>query len=332
MYKRECFDDCRVKRLFLSSFRFQQQKDENYSSYKMREIIDGKYIVSLKKRYKAVDLKNEEEITKNWDSKYGEPLVSIMCLAYNHEKYIEDALVGFLIQKTNFPFEVLIHDDASVDKTVDVIKKYEKRYPNIIKPIYQKKNLWSRDKELIGEIQYKRMKGKYIAYCEGDDYWIDEHKIQKQVDFLNEHDEYNIVFHDVYIDNKDCIFSDYITRKVPNITGFFDLLKGNYIHTCSALIRNNQKKRSPKNFRKVLRRDYYTYLLNSENGLLYKIDEVMGVYRVHDGGTMNSMAKRDKIKGEIKDRYFIMKDYKSYYVKYHLLKKIFFLLVRMMRV
>jgi len=85
-------------------------------------------------------LKSEAEIIKKWKNQYKIPLVNVMCLTYNHEKYIEDALQGFLIQKTDFPFEVLIHEDASTDKTAEIIRKYEKLYPNIIKPVYQTEN------------------------------------------------------------------------------------------------------------------------------------------------------------------------------------------------
>jgi glycosyltransferase involved in cell wall biosynthesis len=129
---------------------------------------------------RSIVLRSEQEIMSRWDEKYEVPLVSIMCLAYNHEKYIEDALKGFLIQETDFPFEVLIHDDASTDRTADIIREYEKKYPNIVKPIYQKENQWSRDKNKIRDAQNNRIKGKYLAYCEGDDYWIDPCKLQLQ--------------------------------------------------------------------------------------------------------------------------------------------------------
>jgi len=86
------------------------------------------------------NLRSEAEIINDWKDDDRTPLVNVMCLTYNHEKYIEDALQGFLIQKTDFPFEVLIHEDASTDKTAEIIRKYEKLYPNIIKPVYQTEN------------------------------------------------------------------------------------------------------------------------------------------------------------------------------------------------
>ena len=110
------------------------------------------------------------------------PLVSIVCITYNHENYIKQCLDGFFMQKTNFDFEILIHDDASTDKTADIIRLYEKKYPGIIKPIYQLENLL-----------YPLASGKYIAVCEGDDFWIDPLKLQKQVEFLEKNPEYGLI-------------------------------------------------------------------------------------------------------------------------------------------
>ncbi len=119
-------------------------------------------------------------------------IVSVICNAYNHEKYIRKTLEGIVVQKTNFDFEVLIHDDASNDSTADIIREYEAKYPNIIKAIYETENQYSKHDGSLRKIQYGRVKGKYIAFCEGDDYWIDEYKLQKQVDFLNEHPDYTL--------------------------------------------------------------------------------------------------------------------------------------------
>ncbi len=113
-----------------------------------------------------------------------EIMVSICCLAYNHEKYIRRALDGFLNQKTNFKFEVLIHDDASTDGTADIIREYERKYPDIIKPIYQTENQYQKKIKVNWIYQYPRAKGKYIALCEGDDYWVCDTKLQEQVDIM----------------------------------------------------------------------------------------------------------------------------------------------------
>ena len=120
------------------------------------------------------------------------PLVSICCITYNHEPYIRDCLDGFVMQRTNFPFEVLIHDDASTDRTADIIREYEAKYPDIVKPIYQTENQFSKGVSLSMTLNYPRARGKYIAKCEGDDYWVDPLKLQKQFDFLESHPDYSM--------------------------------------------------------------------------------------------------------------------------------------------
>lgn len=119
-------------------------------------------------------------------------MVSVICNAFNHGKYIRDALEGFVMQKTSFPFEVLVHDDASTDNTAEIIREYEERYPDIIKPIYQTENQHSQRVPITRTFQIPRATGKYIATCEGDDYWTDPLKLQKQVDFLEQNPEYSM--------------------------------------------------------------------------------------------------------------------------------------------
>lgn len=123
------------------------------------------------------------------------PLVSICCVTYNHVKYIRDALEGFMMQKTDFPFEVLIHDDASTDGTADIIREYEQKYPGIIKPIYQTENQYSKGVEILSTYNYPRAQGKYIALCEGDDFWTDKRKLQIQADFMEQNHDFVLCCH-----------------------------------------------------------------------------------------------------------------------------------------
>ena len=106
-----------------------------------------------------------------------ETLVSISCITYNQAHFIRQCLDGFLMQKTTFSFEVLIHDDASTDGTTEIIREYESKYPEIIKPLYEKENQWTKGRRGSAVFNYPRAKGKYIALCEGDDYWIDPLKL-----------------------------------------------------------------------------------------------------------------------------------------------------------
>lgn len=132
--------------------------------------------------------KSEEDIQKSMEHYMKNDIkVSVLCLAYNHEKYIRECLEGFVNQKTNFKYEVLINDDCSTDKTASIIKEYEEKYPEIIKPIYQKENQYSKGNGIIRPILLPKVQGEYIALCEGDDAWIDYNKLQMQVDYLDNH-------------------------------------------------------------------------------------------------------------------------------------------------
>lgn len=117
-------------------------------------------------------------------------LVSVICLTYNHSYFIKQCLDGFVMQETNFNYEVIIHDDASTDDTQDIIKEYAQKYTDIFVPILQKENQYSKHVQIGSTFIYPICRGKYVAYCEGDDYWTDPLKLQRQVDFLESHPEY----------------------------------------------------------------------------------------------------------------------------------------------
>ncbi len=195
--------------------------------------------------------KTQDEITAKWKSFDTEhPLVSIKCLAYNHKKYIAQTLEGFLIQETDFPFEVIVNDDASPDNTADVIREYEKKYPLIIKPLYQAENLYSKQDGSLDKVVDSHLKGKYVAMCEGDDFWTAPNKLQMQADFLENHDDYFAIGHSVRIvdDNGNTMTPDNpIWRKWFNTYAYMedrdytlqDLEKGiMYGHTCTRMYRN----------------------------------------------------------------------------------------------
>lgn len=121
------------------------------------------------------------------------PLVSVCCLTYNQEKYISDAIEGFLMQRTSFPVEVIIHDDASTDKTGEIIKGYAERNADLFVPLFQVENQFSKGENPFIKNILPRVSGKYIAFCEGDDYWTDPLKLQKQTDFLESNPNYGMI-------------------------------------------------------------------------------------------------------------------------------------------
>lgn len=141
------------------------------------------------------NLRSQEEIMASWKGEPDKPVVSICCITYNHEPYIEDALEGFLIQETDFAYEILIHDDASTDRTAEIIREYEYKYPKLIKPIYQTINQFSQGKRMNAEFNFTRALGDYLAICEGDDFWTSPVKLIKQVEALSQSVTASISFH-----------------------------------------------------------------------------------------------------------------------------------------
>jgi glycosyltransferase involved in cell wall biosynthesis len=213
------------------------------------------------------------------------PKVSIWCPSYNHEKYIAQAIEGFLMQKVNFPIEIIIHDDASTDKTAQVIKEYEVKYPYLLKCIYQSENQLSKDGGYLTKTCLQIASGKYIALCEGDDYWTDPHKLQKQVDFLEKNEGFAICFHNmkiIYDDSRETHYSNPPDQR--ELTTLEDLACGNYIYTASCVFRNGLIKEFPTWYKDAPVGDYVLHMLNAQYGKIKYFDEVMGVYRVHKDG------------------------------------------------
>lgn len=236
----------------------------------------------------------QEQIMQNWNSEI--PLVSISCITYNHEPYIAQALNGFLMQKTSFPFEVLIHDDASTDRTADIIREYEKKFPNLIKPIYQKENQYSKGFSSVSATwNFPRAQGKYIALCEGDDYWIDENKLQMQVDFLENNPEYGMCFHDAVVvnelENEVDSFSYHVIEKDYSAT---ELFENWVVPTASMLFKKEilcYKLADRKNF---IAGDIVLVEQACVYGKVHGFKKKMSVYRIQENGLTWSKERREK--------------------------------------
>lgn len=170
-------------------------------------------------------------------------IVSIQCLVYNHEPYLRKCLDGFVMQKTNFKFEAIVHDDCSTDKSCAIIREYAEKYPDIIKPIYEKENQYSKHDVSLNRIMDNASIGKYVAICEGDDYWIDPLKLQKQVDFLESHPDFDMVRTDsnVYYQDTNITINSVFGKKLfPNCEDTFVdyVVRPAWLATCSWLIRS----------------------------------------------------------------------------------------------
>ena len=215
-------------------------------------------------------------------------LVSIHCLAYNQEAYIRQCLDGFVMQKTNFLFEAIVHDDASIDGTADIIREYEKKYPSIIKPIYETENQYSKGGGVLQRIMDECTHGKYIAICEGDDYWIDPLKLQKQVDFLESNPDYGMCY------TKS--FKKY-GNKIKGIWGdddcsFEGLLNFKIVPTLSRLDRRSlyeQYLAEIKPYDRDWRMgDFPVVLYYSLRSKIHLINDITCIYRLTDNSTSHS--------------------------------------------
>lgn len=235
------------------------------------------------------------------------PLVSISCITYNHEKYIRDAIEGFLMQKTTFPIEILIHDDASTDNTATIVREYEVKYPQLIKPIYQTENQYSKKDGTIGRIQRGRARGKYYATCEGDDYWTDPLKLQKQVDFLEKNQDYVLTCHRYsvfdddynkwYLDNQDKLFE----KKTEGFS--FSYPFDSWITKTLTVVFRSSSLEDVKEYNGIMRDTILIYFI-MKNGKGYIFNDNMGVYRLHNGGVFSKQSTTKKIF----DSYYVLRD------------------------
>ncbi|HVG14699.1 MAG TPA: glycosyltransferase [Chitinophagaceae bacterium] len=224
------------------------------------------------------------------------PLVSVMTLTYNHGKYIRQCLEGILMQQTNFRFEIIVGDDCSTDNTQSIIREFEEKYPDIVKPIYHQKNVGALRNAF--EYCYPRLTGKYIALCEGDDYWTDPFKLQKQVDFLEQHTECVISFHRVNWVNPESEIIKH--QEAANEIQFYSWQDIFHIHipTLSAVFRNCLKF-DYKDIEKVFSADAFVFAMLSRYGGAADLGFVGANYRVHSGGIFSQKSKLDQYREAI---------------------------------
>lgn len=231
------------------------------------------------------------------------PMVSITCITYNHVNFIRDAIEGFLMQETTFPVEILIHDDASTDGTADIVCEYEAKYPQLIKAICQTENQYSQGIK-SGKFLRPLIRGKYIAVCEGDDYWTDAKKLSDQVSFMEINPSTPFCIHNAIILDERTgnvrLFSDsgkdsWHSRK--------DLVPKNFIATASKLVRKDlrydpaQDINRPKS---LIAGDWVSHFVEAGHGDFFYSRKVMSVYRLHEGGVWTSMDSKEQIEAGVR--------------------------------
>lgn len=232
------------------------------------------------------------------------PLVAIECLAYNHGPYIRQCLDGFVMQKTDFPFIAIVHDDASTDNTEEIIQEYALKYPDIIKPILETENQYSKKDGSLGRIIKKTIpeQVRYIALCEGDDYWTDPYKLQKQVNYMENYPECGLVYTSVrYYSQKDQKFTIYFGEERHSIQDF--AVKGNGIPTLTVLYKREIAKRYYDDIQPEKQNwamgDLPMWLYFAQNSNLGFIPECTGVYRVLDSSASHFQSKINLIAFQI---------------------------------
>jgi len=232
------------------------------------------------------------------------PLVSICCITYNHAPYIRDAIEGFLMQKTNFPYEIIIHDDASTDGTAEIVKEYADKYPDLIVSILQKENQYSKGLKPLSYFVFPNAEGKYIALCEGDDYWTDPLKLQKQFDFMEKHKDCSMSFHRSRMEYVDRAIvrskyklniqmgEEFKWEFFPEDKFFF--MGGVDVPTASIFIRGKYLKNLPEWYYKFPVGDMALKAYLSCKGRVGFINEVMGVRRLAVPGSWNDRVRGNK--------------------------------------
>lgn len=226
------------------------------------------------------------------------PLLSVCLITYNQVNYIEEAIEGVLKQQVNFFWELVIADDYSTDGTREILAVYKKQYPEFIKLILQDKNVGPAQ-NFSDLINYPS--SKYIAYFEGDDYWTDPDKLQKQVDFLETNSDFAICFHEIKVlheDGRELLYNNIKENRTFNFT---DLALNNFIATVSMVFRVYEHHNIlPDWFKGFAENDYGLKLLNASKGPIYYIKDCMSVYRVHSKGIWSSQSHTEMFENGIK--------------------------------
>lgn len=227
-------------------------------------------------------------------------LVAIHCLVYNHEPYLRECFEGFVMQKTNFRFVAIVHDDCSTDNSAAIIREYEERYPGIFRPIYETENQWSKPDGSLGRIMNAAIDAtgaKYVAMCEGDDYWTDSYKLQKQVDFMESYPDYSMCCHGADVLNETSRPVDCACEKMTAREYFPDDAFPTWqIPTASILYRRGiVEKYAIKRESDFFAGDVVLILKCMHVGRVWGMKEHMSVYRVNAGGVTRRAVTREEM-------------------------------------
>ena len=222
------------------------------------------------------------------------PLVSIVCPAYNQEAYVAQTLEGFLMQQTTFDFEILVNDDASTDGTARVIAEYAKRHPTLIRTFYHEVNQYSQGKPSVPGL-FGQARGRYIAFCEGDDYWTDPRKLQIQVDFLESNPDYVLTYHDAIPFDISGQYGIQLQGKLRADATALELQKARPISTLTTVFRNVFDSLPPELQAAPLNDLVWWSLLGAYGKGKFMADIKPAAYRLHPGGVFSMRSNKRKL-------------------------------------
>lgn len=244
------------------------------------------------------------------------PMVSIKCITYNHVNYIAKCLEGFVMQITDFSFQVIVHDDASFDGTDKIVKEYSERYPEFIIPIFETENQYSKHDGSINKIMAPYLTGKYMAYCEGDDFWTDPYMLQTCVDFLELNQDYSCVFGNRVSSNED--ETNFKKIRFRRDLTLMDIMSGINMGLRNMVFRNeiNKIQFEPKN----LNGDLKIYYKCGIAGKMKYLDRDFSVYRITGKGVASGRRGKEVLLNCFRDYYYFHEatgfKYQRYLVSY----------------
>jgi glycosyltransferase involved in cell wall biosynthesis len=227
--------------------------------------------------------------------------VTVLVTTYNHEKYIAQALDSVLMQKTNFDYKIIIGEDCSTDRTRSIVVDFQRRNPRKIRLLLPRKNLGCGSGNRIFAQAFESAQSQYVALLDGDDYWISPTKLQRQADFLDDHPECALCFHNairIYEDSNRAPLPYNLKSQKP-VSVLEDIWRGNFIAGCAAMFRKDALGNFPEWYYALHYGDWPLYILCAQHGNIGYLDEILGVYRVHGKGLWSGLNSVQKLEGLI---------------------------------
>lgn len=227
------------------------------------------------------------------------PKLSVIVITYNHERFIRQAIDSVLGQKTPFPVEILISEDCSTDSTRSIVQDYAKAHPARIKILLSEQNMNS---NFVLERGVDATSGQYLAFLDGDDYWTSDEKLRRQANFLDNHPDVSLCFHDAIQINENGLQTgkSSVWAEMPRRLGLKEIVAGNHVPTCGAVVRRLAITPLPPWYRNAVFGDWPLWIAAAKVGALAFIPEVLGARRVHSGGMWSGRTPAEQVEDNLR--------------------------------